>query len=155
MDKDLRYPVGGYWEAVCKRHAQQMAMNFQKLMLMNQVKVNSDYPNWYNGDYDAKLDIGNSVIIKFIDNDAGSILKIRIVKEDKDLELFLATWQQLINRMDVFDGYFKIQVIDPGSKTIPLLMPWEHIGNDEENITLTFPLVRLAQATENNCEGAS
>lgn len=108
---DYRYPGVDYWEAGSRKSAAWLAKLIQELMNMRMVKVRSHYVRFFENrnliGYDAKLDLGESVSIKFLDDEAGSTLKISLFLEDKDRDIFLVIWQNLINSGYVFDEVFK------------------------------------------------
>ena len=105
----FRYPAKGYWEAGSKYSAAPLAKLLRKVMNMRGVKVRSDYN--FTGmrlkGYDVKLDIGEAVSVEFLDDGAGSTLKIGISNESKESDIFLQIWQNLTNAGFVFDEHFK------------------------------------------------
>lgn len=155
---DYRYPSGGYWEAgSSKMKAVSLAKLIHELMNMRGVKVKSHYVGFLENKnligYDAKLDLGESVSIKFLADDAGATLRISLFHKDKDQDIFLTIWQNLTNAGYVFDDIFKREIKPKEGeqttavtqdkdakdklKTVPLKLPWEHMeGATDEEINL-------------------
>jgi hypothetical protein len=111
---DYRYPGGGYWEAgSSKMEAVPLAKLIHELMNMRGVKVRSDYAGNRNlAGYAVKLDLGESVSIRFLDDSAGATLKISLFSKDKDQDIFFTIWQNLTNAGYVFDEHFIREVVD-------------------------------------------
>jgi hypothetical protein len=111
---DYRYPGGGYWEAgSSKMEAVPLAKLIHELMNMRGVKVRSDYAGNRNlAGYAVKLDLGESVSIRFLDDSAGATLKISLFSKDKDQDIFFTIWQNLTNAGYVFDEHFTREVVE-------------------------------------------
>lgn len=114
MQFDLRMPTTGYWEAGSRKSAHWIAKTIHQVMNRVGVKVESHYVSFLENrniiGYDAKLIIGQSVSVRFSDDEAGSTLKISLFGEDDTQVVFLRIWQNLINAGYVFDEYFKKEI---------------------------------------------
>ena len=134
---DYRYPGGVYWDAgSSKMRAVSLAKLIHELMNMRGVKVKSHYVSFLENrnliGYDAKLDLGESVSIKFLADDAGATLKISLFHKDKDQDIFLTIWQNLTNEGYVFDEHF-IREVKPKEKKQTTVNTQDDSGQDKPN----------------------
>jgi len=137
MDIDYRFPAYGYWKAGSRHDASSLAKLFHRLMNIRGVKVSGDYQGSPLKGYDVKLDLGGSVSIKFLDDQAGSTLTISVFVNDADCDIFVSIWKGLIARGYVFDDRFeRDQVLGSNvtsaeniieDKAEELKLPWDHM----------------------------
>lgn len=107
MFPDYRYPAEGFWEAGSTHGADGLAKLILRLMNRRGVIVKSDFAGLPVKRYDVKLDIEKSVSISFRDNGVGCTMRIYIFDQEKERDIFLEIWQNLIDNDYVFDAIFK------------------------------------------------